>query len=78
MSVDVYDGWANPSEVEHEYGLSLISSLKENHYDGIVLAVDHSEFKNMGVEEIRKLGKEKHVLYDVKHVFGPKDSDIRL
>ena len=78
MSVDVYDGWANPAEVEHEYGLSLISSLKENHYDGIVLAVDHSEFKNMGVEAIRKLGKEKHVLYDVKHVFGPKDSDIRL
>lgn len=78
MSVDVYDGWANPAEVEHEYGLSLISSLKENHYDGIVLAVDHSEFKNMGVEEIRKLGKAKHVLYDVKHVFGPKDSDIRL
>jgi len=78
MSVDVYDGWANPAEVEHEYGLSLISSLKANYYDGIVLAVDHSEFKNMGVEEIRKLGKEKHVLYDVKHVFGPKDSDIRL
>ncbi|MGI2104680.1 Vi polysaccharide biosynthesis UDP-N-acetylglucosamine C-6 dehydrogenase TviB [Shewanella frigidimarina] len=78
MSVDVYDGWANPAEVEHEYGLSLISSLKENHYDGIVLAVDHSEFKKMGVEAIRKLGKAKHVLYDVKHVFGPKDSDIRL
>ena len=78
MSVDVYDGWANPAEVEHEYGLSLINSLKENHYDGIVLAVDHSEFKKMGVEEIRKLGKQKHVLYDVKHVFGPKDSDIRL
>ncbi|WP_166421194.1 Vi polysaccharide biosynthesis UDP-N-acetylglucosamine C-6 dehydrogenase TviB [Pseudoalteromonas sp. Z1A8] len=78
MSVDVYDGWANPAEVEHEYGLSLIHSLKENYYDGIVLAVDHSEFKNMGVEEIRKLGKQKHVLYDVKHVFGPKDSDIRL
>ena len=78
MSVDVYDGWANPAEVEHEYDLSLISSLKENHYDGIILAVDHSEFKEMGVEAIRKLGKTKHVLYDVKHVFGPKDSDIRL
>ena len=78
MSVDVYDGWANPAEVEHEYGLSLISSLKENHYDGIVLAVDHSEFKKMGVEAIRKLGKDSHVLYDVKHVFGPESSDIRL
>jgi UDP-N-acetyl-D-galactosamine dehydrogenase len=78
MTVDVYDRWAEPADVMHEYGLSLINSLHENHYDGIVLAVDHSEFKNMGVEVIRKLGKGKHVLYDVKHVFGPKDSDIRL
>ncbi|WP_273002834.1 Vi polysaccharide biosynthesis UDP-N-acetylglucosamine C-6 dehydrogenase TviB [Pseudoalteromonas issachenkonii] len=78
MSVDVYDDWANPSEVEHEYGLSLVSELKENHYDGIVLAVDHSEFKEMGSDSIRKFGKQKHVLYDVKHVFGTKDSDIRL
>ena len=78
MSVDVYDGWAEPAEVEHEYRLSLIDTLTENHYDGIVLAVDHSEFKNMGAKTIRKLGKEKHVLYDVKHLFGPKDSDIRL
>lgn len=78
MSVDVYDDWANPVEVEHEYGLSLVSELKENHYDGIVLAVDHSEFKEMGSDSIRKLGKQKHVLYDVKHVFGTKDSDIRL
>ena len=78
MSVDVYDDWANPAEVEHEYGLSLVSELKENHYDGIVLAVDHSEFKELGSDAIRKLGKQKHVLYDVKHVFGTKDSDIRL
>jgi UDP-N-acetyl-D-galactosamine dehydrogenase len=78
MSIDVYDNWANPTEVEHEYGLALVNELKENHYDGIILAVDHSEFKKMGVEAIRKLGKQKHVLYDVKHVFGSKDSDIRL
>lgn len=78
MSVDVYDNWANPAEVEHEYGLSLESELKENHYDAIVLAVDHSEFKEMGSDSIRKFGKQKHVLYDVKHVFGTKDSDIRL
>jgi UDP-N-acetyl-D-galactosamine dehydrogenase len=78
MRVDVYDGWAEPAEVEHEYGVSLIKSLIEDQYDGIVIAVDHSEFQNMGAKAIRKLGKEKHVLYDVKHVFGPNDSDIRL
>ena len=78
MDVDVYDSWANPDEVQHEYGISLVNQLNKGHYDGIVLAVDHDEFKEMGVEEIRALGKEKHVLYDVKHVFGSTDSDIRL
>jgi len=78
MDVDVYDSWANPDEVQHEYGISLVNQLNKGHYDGIVLAVDHDEFKAMGVDKIRALGKEKHVLYDVKHVFGSTDSDIRL
>ena len=78
MDVDLYDSWADPAEVEHEYDLQLINQLKQNHYDGIVLAVDHSEFKKMGLDAIRQLGKSNHVLYDVKHVFGPADSDIRL
>ena len=78
MSVDVYDGWASKDEVRHEYGLELIDELKEGHYDGIVLAVDHSETKAMGVEALRRLGKEHHVLYDVKHVLSVGEADIRL
>lgn len=78
INVDVYDSWANSEEVEHEYGIKLISELRQNHYDGIVLAVDHSELKHMGIEKIRALGKANHVVYDVKYVFGLNDSDIRL
>lgn len=78
MSVDVFDSWADPEEVKSEYQLDLISDIKENHYDGIIVAVDHSEFKDNGSEAIRKYGKENHVLYDVKHVFAINESDIRL
>lgn len=78
MSVDVYDSWASPEEVRHEYSLDLISQPKNNHYDAIILAVDHSETKEMGMEALRKLGKENHVLYDVKHVLAPHEADIRL
>lgn len=78
MSVDVYDSWANADEVKHEYGIELVNELEHGKYDGIVLAVDHEEFKNMGVEKIRALGKNMHVLYDVKYVLDTKDSDIRL
>lgn len=78
MSVDVYDSWANPAEVKHEYGVELITTLEKGKYDGVVLAVDHSELKEMGEANLRALGKENHVLYDVKHVLKPNEADIRL
>ena len=78
VQVDVFDNWADPQEVKHEYGIKLINELEEGVYDGIILAVDHDETKKMGIDVIRKLGKEKHVVYDVKYVFEPGVSDIRL
>ncbi|PMN71086.1 Vi polysaccharide biosynthesis UDP-N-acetylglucosamine C-6 dehydrogenase TviB [Enterovibrio norvegicus] len=78
MSVDVHDSWASKDEVRHEYGIELIDELNEGSYDAIVLAVDHSETKAMGVEALRRLGKENHILYDVKHVLSLGEADIRL
>lgn len=78
INVDVYDSWASKDEVKLEYNIDLINSPEKDAYDGIVIAVDHSEFKKMGVNKIRALGKENHVLFDVKHVLQPSDSDIRL
>ncbi|EJF1758319.1 Vi polysaccharide biosynthesis UDP-N-acetylglucosamine C-6 dehydrogenase TviB [Vibrio cholerae] len=78
MSVDVYDSWASKEEVKHEYGIQLIDELREGYYDAIVLAVDHSQTKKMGAQQLRRLGKETHVLYDVKHVLTADEADIRL
>jgi UDP-N-acetyl-D-galactosamine dehydrogenase len=78
MRVDVYDPWADADEVVHEYGLKLEKELIEGHYDAIVLAVDHSDFKAWGEKQIRSYGKQDHVLYDVKHVLALNESDLRL
>ena len=78
INVDVYDTWADSAEVKHEYDITLIDELKNGHYDGIILAVDHSELKNMGIEKVRLLGKDNHVVYDVKYVFPLDAADIRL
>lgn len=78
MNVDVYDHWADPQEVKHEYDIELISELKDGYYDAIVLAVDHSDYKDWGESKIRKLGKDNHVLYDVKYVLPYGHSDLRL
>jgi UDP-N-acetyl-D-galactosamine dehydrogenase len=78
MNVDVYDRWADPKEVEREYGIFLTSELVVGTYDAIVLAVDHSEFNEWGEARVRAYGKRKHVLYDVKHVLKKNESDLRL
>ncbi|EKP4404091.1 Vi polysaccharide biosynthesis UDP-N-acetylglucosamine C-6 dehydrogenase TviB [Vibrio parahaemolyticus] len=77
INVDIVDPWCSSEESQHEYGLSL-SEPKLEHYDAIILAVGHDEFKNMGGDAIHKLGKENHVLYDLKYVLNKSDVDMRL
>ena len=78
MDVDVYDPWVDASEAEHEYAITPVQSVKADTYDAVVLAVAHNQFKEMGVTEIRALGKANHVLYDLKYVLETAESDIRL
>ncbi|OSI13298.1 Vi polysaccharide biosynthesis protein VipA/TviB [Neisseria canis] len=78
ITVDVYDPWIDHAEAQHEYGLTPISSLEEGQYDGIILAVAHKQFKEMGIEAIRKLAKKEHVIYDLKYLFTAEETDLRL
>lgn len=78
MDVDVYDPWVDASEAEHEYAITPVQSVKADTYDAVILAVAHNQFKEMGVTEIRALGKTNHVLYDLKYVLETTESDIRL
>ena len=78
MEVDVYDPWVDASEAEHEYAITPVQSVKTDTYDAVILAVAHNQFKEMGVTEIRALGKANHVLYDLKYVLETAESDIRL
>ncbi|MDW3095274.1 MAG: Vi polysaccharide biosynthesis UDP-N-acetylglucosamine C-6 dehydrogenase TviB [Gammaproteobacteria bacterium] len=77
-NVDVYDPWVNAEEAKHEYGITPLSELKAGTYDAIIVAVSHKEFIKMGVDAIRALGKQQHILFDVKHIFPKQDVDARL
>lgn len=78
IDVDVYDPWVDVAEAQHEYGITPVQSLKPDTYDAVVLAVAHEQFKQMGAAQIRALGKQNHVLYDLKYVLAPSESDLRL
>ena len=77
-TVDVHDPWADADDAEHEYGLRPVRKVKPGTYDAIVMGVAHQEFRQMGVEKIRALGKKSHVLYDIKYVFKAGEVDGRL
>jgi len=78
MDVDVFDPWVDVAEAQHEYGVTPVKEVQPGVYDGIILAVSHQQFVEMGVAAIRALGKPQHVLYDLKYVLTAEEADIRL
>jgi len=72
--VDIYDPWANASDVWHEYQREIIPSFEINHYTAIVLAVAHNQFKNLDFST----RSPKTVLYDIKSILPLSIVDGRL
>ncbi len=65
VNITIYDPWANPTDVLHEYNLVTTTKLPDAKYDSVVLGVSHKEFLELDLEKVRK---ENSVLYDVKGV----------
>ncbi len=78
IDADVYDPWVSATEAQHEYNLTPITTLREKHYDGIIIAVAHQQFRDWGMAHIQSLGKTPHVLYDLKYVLEPSADILRL
>jgi UDP-N-acetyl-D-galactosamine dehydrogenase len=76
--VDIFDPWVDVEEARREYGFMPVAEPRQGNYDAVVLAVAHDEFRAMGAEAIRALGKADHVLYDLKYILRPEESDLRL
>jgi UDP-N-acetyl-D-galactosamine dehydrogenase len=69
VDLTIYDPWANPEEVKHEYNLSTINQSPIIQFDAIVLAVAHKQFLSIDLDSLRKPGAP---IYDVKGVLGDK------
>ena len=78
VEIDVHDPWIDADEAKREYSITPISQPLSKQYDGIIIAVAHEQFIKMGIEKIRALGKDNHVIYDLKYLFTKEDTDIRL
>jgi UDP-N-acetyl-D-glucosamine/UDP-N-acetyl-D-galactosamine dehydrogenase len=76
--VDVHDPWVATAEALDEYEIELVEEPQREHYDAIVIAVAHRQFRELGAQSVRRWGKQEHVLYDLKYVFDVDQTDIRL
>ena len=61
----IYDPWANPQEVKHEYNLETTTELPNQKYDAVVLTVAHKEYKGL---DLKSLLNPNGVIYDVKGI----------
>lgn len=75
-NITVFDPWANPSAVDHEYGFSIVKEIPvDKKYDAVILGVAHREFLDL---DIKNLVKENGVVYDVKGILNRNIVDGRL
>jgi len=76
VHVDMIDPHADSDEMQHEYGVPLISN-SSNDYDAIIVAVNHKEY--MGLNEIyfKGLLKDgKGIFVDVKGIYKDQIKEI--
>ena len=79
LEVDIYDPCINVEDADREYGLKCLTALPEtDDYSAVIVAVGHSQFKEMGTDALRNLAKENGALLDVKSIFAKETTDWRL
>lgn len=72
-NVSLFDPWANPEEVKHEYDLETTQQLPEGKFDAIVLTVAHKEFLDLNLEDLLK---PNGIIYDVKGIMKKYDGRL--
>lgn len=76
LSITIFDPWANPAAVKHEYDLEVVNTLPtEEKFDAAILAVAHREFADLDVNSVLK---PNHIIFDVKATRKAVEVDARL
>jgi UDP-N-acetyl-D-galactosamine dehydrogenase len=66
-NVTIYDPWANPDEVAHEYNLTTSMTIPTEKFDAVVLTVAHQKFLSL---DLKSFLAPKGILYDVKGILA--------
>ena len=77
VEVLVHDPLADEQEVEHELGLSLRGFEELTDIDGLVLAVPHARYREIGLHRLRSCFRAsgQGLLADIKGLFSPSEGE---
>lgn len=73
--IKVYDPWANPYSVKHEYNIEIVNEIPVEKFDAVILCVAHKQFLEI---DVRNLVNNGGVIYDVKGILPREIIDGRL
>jgi UDP-N-acetyl-D-galactosamine dehydrogenase len=74
VKVEIVDPHADNEELKHEYGFGL--NKLANGYDGVIVAVNHKEYKILNEKFFKSILSKKGVLVDVKGMYKDKITDL--
>lgn len=77
LDVDCYDPVVNPQEADDLLGQGFLGAPPKASYDGIILAVPHSEFRGLQQSDLKALLKEVALVADLKGLFPKEWVDLR-
>lgn len=75
LSIDIYDPWANPEEVDSEYKVQLLTQIPDVKYIGVIIATGHKEFIKL---DYKRYKEEGAIIFDTKSIIPREYTDARL
>ena len=77
--VKIFDPWVDKREAERLYKVKCLKNFpKKGKFDGIIIAVAHSQFKKLKINKLKSLLHENGIIYDVKSIYPRSDTDGSL
>ena len=76
--LELKDPFVNKKDIKRIYNIPSNLRETQKNYDAVLIAVAHNQFKEMGINKVKKLCKKNHVLFDLKNLFNSEQVDLKL
>ena len=78
ISIDAWDPWVENKSYENSRKFNFVDYPSYGEYGAIIVAVAHTQFRDMPINEIRSFGVSDALIFDVKNILPRDASDLRL